>query len=241
MNEILDRKENLEEGEIIKLCYAFKTMYANDEHLEPLTVLLSKILEIAYDKLEGNVVLLPPETTIKMLDEEKSEKDVYVSIETNEKHYGNILEVSIRRDKFQDAYERDIYYFNKGISNSAMEKMGNDEQREIVLVRFNNFFVNKDHREAFEDFYLRDEVGNLLTRKSRILNINVEECYNLWYNNNYEGKFEPYEEDLMLLCAAMMVDNQDDFHNILSMVRMKPEIKELMESVVRDMNDDNKQ
>ena len=241
MNEILDRKENLEEGEIIKLCYAFKTMYANYEHLEPLTVLLSKILEIAYDKLEGNVVLLPPETTIKMLDEEKSEEDVYVSIETNEKHYGNILEVSIRRDKFQDAYERDIYYFNKGISNSAMEKMGNDEKREIVLVRFNNFFVNKDHREAFEDFYLRDEVGNLLTRKSRILNINVEECYNLWYNNNYEGKFEPYEEDLMLLCAAMMVDNQDDFHNIVSMVRMKPEIKELMESVVRDMNDDNKQ
>ena len=42
----------------------------------------------------------------------------------------------------------------------------------------------------------------------------------------------------MLLCAAMMVDNQDDFHNIVSEVRMKPEIKELMEGIVRKMNSD---
>ena len=44
----------------------------------------------------------------------------------------------------------------------------------------------------------------------------------------------------MLLCAAMMVDNQDDFHNIVSMVRVRPEIKELMEKVVREMNDDER-
>ena len=69
-------------------------------------------------------------------------------------------------------------------------------------------------------------------------NINIEECYKLWYTNDYQGKFEPYEEDLVLLCAAMMVDNQNDFHNIVSMVRMKPEIKELMEGLVRQMNND---
>ena len=37
-----------------------------------------------------------------------------------------------------------------------------------------------------------------------------------------------------------MVDNQNDFHNIVSMVRMKPEIKDLMEGLVRQMNNDEK-
>ena len=79
-----------------------------------------------------------------------------------------------------------------------------------------------------------------ITDKNINYNINIEECYKLWYNDEYQGKFEPYEEDLVFLCAAMMVDNQEDFHNIVSMVRMKPEIKDLMEGLVRQMNNDEK-
>ena len=43
---------------------------------------------------------------------------------------------------------------------------------------------------------------------------------------------------MLLLSAAMMVDNEKDFQSILDVISMKPEIKELMEGVVSDMNKD---
>ena len=47
--------------------------------------------------------------------------------------------------------------------------------------------------------------------------------------------FEPYEEDLMLLSAAMCVTKQKDFESIIEHVRTKPEIKNLMEGVLTRM------
>ena len=47
----------------------------------------------------------------------------------------------------------------------------------------------------------------VLSDKYKVFNINIEECYNLWYHNNYQGKFESYEEDLMLLCVSII--NED--------------------------------
>ena len=48
MNKILDKKNNLADGEMIKLCFdeAFKIIYANQDHPEILTMLLSKLLKI---------------------------------------------------------------------------------------------------------------------------------------------------------------------------------------------------
>jgi hypothetical protein len=68
----------------------------------------------------------------------------------------------------------------------------------------------------------------------------IEECYNLWYHNNYQGKFESYEEDLVLLCASLTVSDEKEFNSILKMIQMKPEIKELMEGKIREMNHDEK-
>ncbi len=57
MSKIVEKKKTLKEGEMIQLCYdeAFKIMFANNDHLEILTMLLSKILKIDYSLLEGNV------------------------------------------------------------------------------------------------------------------------------------------------------------------------------------------
>ena len=40
----------------------------------------------------------------------------------------------------------------------------------------------------------------------------------------------------MLLCAAMKVSQEEDFIKIINLVRIKPEIKELMEGVIKSMN-----
>jgi len=239
MGKILDKKANLKEGEIIPLHWdsAFHIMYANEKHLETLTVLLSKVLKIEYRKLEGNVTLKHRKTPGEMVDEKECEKDVVVSVKTD-KDYRIVLEVNIKGGLYDSVIDRNMYYMYQEGGHTLKQGMGYNKMPYTVLINFNTLFVNNEYQEVFEEFVYRDKYGFELTEKNKIININIEECYNLWYTNDYEGKFEPYEEDLMLLCAAMMVDNQNDFHNIVSEVRMKPEIKKLMEGIVRKMNSD---
>ena len=212
-------------------------MYANEEHLEILTVLLSKVLNVDYKTLEGNVSLLPLSSTNKTVDEKKCEKDVRVSVKAD-RDYNITIEVNIRSKKYQNIIDRNIYYMHKDSSHTLKEGMDYDNIPYTLLINFNNFFVNHNRKLAIEEFIYRDDCGYRLTEKDRILNINIDECYRLWYNQEYEGKFKPYEEDLVLLCAAMMVDNEENFHEIISMVEMKPEIKVLMEGLVKQMSHD---
>ena len=239
MGKILDKKEKIKKEDMVSLKFdkAFHIMYANEKHLETLTVLLSRVLKIEYQKLEGNVTLRPRKTPGEMVDEKECEKDVVVSVKSD-KDYRIVLEVNIKSGLYDSVIDRNMYYMYQEGGHTLKQGMEYNKMPYTVLINFNTFFVNNEYKEVFEEFIYRDKHGLELTEKNKILNINIEECYRLWYNNDYQGKFGLYEEDLILLCAAMMVDNQDDFHNIVSEVRMKPEIKELMERVVRDMNDD---
>ena len=239
MGEILNKKEKLKKEDMVSLKFdkAFHIMYANEKHLETLTVLLSRVLKIEYQKLEGNVALRPRKTPGEMVDEKECEKDVVVSVKTD-KDYRIVLEVNIKGGLYDSVIDRNMYYMYQEGGHTLKQGMGYNKMPYTVLINFNTFFVNNEYKEVFEEFVYRDKHGFELTEKNKILNINIEECYNLWYTNDYQGKFGLYEEDLILLCAAMMVDNQNDFHNIVSEVRMKPEIKELMEGIVRKMNSD---
>lgn len=239
MNKILEKKGILKESDMMCLKFdkAFHIMYANEKHLEILAVLLSKVLKIDYKLLEGNIALLSRKSTNEKVLEKECEKDVVVSIKTD-KDYRIIIEVNVKRGLFKTVLERNMYYMFQEGGHTLKGGIGYDKMPYTVLINFNTFFVNNEQKDIIEEFRYRDKYGYLLTEKSVNYNINIEECYNLWYNNDYQGKFEPYEEDLVLLCAAMMVDNQEDFHNIVSIVRMKPEIKKLMEGLVRKMNND---
>ena len=241
MNRTIEKKKLLKDGEMIRLCYdeAFKIMYANQDHLEVLTMLLSKLLKIDYKLLEGNITLLPLKSTNKTIGEKKCERDVLVSVKLN-KNYNIILEVNVKKSFYQSVIDRNLYYAYQTIGHTLEESETYDNLPYTFLINFNTFFINKKKKNIFEEFCYRDKYGYILTEKNINLNINIEECHNLWYNNTYQGKFEPYEEDLVLLCAAMMVDKEEDFMSILKMVQMKPEIMELMEGLVREMNHDEK-
>jgi len=85
-----------------------------------------------------------------------------------------------------------------------LEKKENLNKEDMVSLKFD---------KAFHIMYANEKhLETLTVLLSRVLKIEYRKL------EGKEGKFEPYEEDLMLLCAAMMVDNQNDFHNIVSEV-----------------------
>lgn len=237
---MLNKKRNLKPGEIISLCYdqAFKIMYGDSNHLEILTMLLSKILEVDYDDLVGKIALLPLGVSNSTIGEKKSERDVLVSLKYDSEDYRIILEVNVKKDFYETVMDRNIYY-SFDVSKKVLEGESYDNMNITFLINFNTFFINKERKKVFDEYLLRNEEGDILSNKYKILNINIEECYNLWYYNNYQGKFGLYEEDLLLLAASTIVDKEADFIKILDLVRMKPEIKELMEVVLNNMNKDS--
>ena len=239
MGKLLERKNKLREGEMIQLCFdeAFKIMFGNSEHIEILTMLLSKIFKVDYELLEGKVELMPLKAPSKMIGEKKCERDVVVSIKHDET-YNIVLEVNVRKRFYKTIIDRNLYYTFQTAGHTLIEKETYDKIPYTFLINFNTFFVNQAKRNVFEEFLIQDKYGMVLSDKYKIFNINIEECYNLWYHNNYQGMFESYEEDLMLLCASLMVKEEEDFKRILKMIQMKPEIKELMEGVTRQMNHD---
>ena len=237
MGIMLEKKNRLKEGEMIELCFdeAFRIMYANDEHLEVLTMLLSKILNVDYSLLDGNITLMPRKSTNLVIGEKKNEKDVVVSVKLDE-NYNVVLEFNVSKQFYQSTIDRNLYYTFQEAGHTLVEKETYDNIPYTILVNFNTYFVNQRKKNIFEEFTLQDEDGLVLTEKVKVLNINIAECNKLWYDNKYQGKFESYKEDLVLLCAAMMVKQEEEFKEIVKMVQMKPEIKTLMEGLVRQMN-----
>ena len=57
-----EKRNELRPGEMIPLSFdeAARIMFSNPNRMEPITLLVSKILAVDYDKIEGNVELVLP-------------------------------------------------------------------------------------------------------------------------------------------------------------------------------------
>ena len=237
---MLEKIRKLKPGEIVPLHYdeAFKIVFANPDHLEILTVLLSRILKIEYKDIVGRISLKPLKIPGQKLGEKKTERDVVVSLKKNDV-YNLILEVNVSREYYQTIMNRNLYYSFQIAGRGLKESKNYKDMDYTFLINFNTFFVDKQNEFIFDEYLLRNVKGHVLTEKHKVFNINIAKCHEIWYHNKYQGMFEPYEEDLMLLCAAMMVTTEKDFQEIMELVRIKPEIKELMEALVLNMTKDD--
>lgn len=235
---MLTKKRNLKKGEMIPLYFdeAFKMMYANPKYIEVLTLLISRILKVEYKDIEGKVELLPTTVPNRTLGEIKSERDIVVSVRSNPE-YKIVMELNIKRELFQNIVNRNLYYAC-GMFGGLEESKQYQDMRIIYQVNFNNYFIDEQNKPVIDLYQLRNAFGNILSDRLQVLNINIDECYKLWYNKSYKGKFEPYEEDLLLLCAAMNTSKMNEFEECLKEVRTNPKIIQSMEEAVENMTQD---
>ena len=226
----------MKDGEIIPLWLddAFKIMFSK---IEILTMLLGKILEVDYEKLEGRVELAPSRIPNRTVGEAKMERDLVVRIKDNPERR-IIMEVNIKKKFYQSVIDRNLHYLNQ-VSTSGMEEGKNYSDMPMsLLINFNDFFVDDEHKKVFDSYLYRNKEGHVLSHMQEIININIAECYRLWYNKEYQGKFGEFQEDLLLIAASMMIERQDEFTECIGEVRTKLTIKDLMERTVDEMKDD---
>ena len=108
------------------------------------------------------------------------------------------------------------------------------------MLEFNPYFIDKDHKEFYEEYQLRNKYGHILTENVKIININVVECRKLWYYNTYKSaEFDDHEKDLILLGALLSAKNIEEVDRCLKDINTTLEIKKLIKGVIVKMNNND--
>ena len=168
----LKRKRNLKDGEIIPLWLddAFKIMFSK---IEVLTMLLGKILEVDYDKLEGKVELAPSRIPNRTVGEAKMERDLVVRIKDNPERR-LIMEVNIKKKFYQSVIDRNLHYLNQVSTNGMEEGKSYSDMPMSLLINFNDFFVDEEHKKVFDSYLYRNKEGHVLSHMQEIINSKIE-------------------------------------------------------------------
>lgn len=166
MEKNILNEEKLKKGEIDSLGYkeVFKELFLDDEHLEMLTVLVSKITKLNYHDLFGNITMIPTPKDRDEFLELVSDKNVSFCVDLS--HTDNItLIVNLKFSWYQELVDKTSY----DILNNYDSK--NDDDITIVVN------LNDYSEKVFDEYLLRNSRGNILTLKKKIIKINVLGCF----------------------------------------------------------------
>ena len=182
----------------------FEVMFNNDGIGKKYTsYLLSLVFDMDYEYLYNNIEFMK-----SRLDKERyHEKGMTVDLicKIGNKYYN--VELNNNRTSI-GRMERNVYYGTSSYGGTL--KSGDDyNYNHTVQVNLNNFaFDGVD--EIRQDFMLKDEKGNILTDKIKIIQIYIPLIRKKWYDN---------DEDLTLLEKFLMIINEKDSEKLDSLVK----------------------
>jgi len=195
----------------------FKKIFINNSNLENLTFLLSRLLKISYDDLLGKIELLETPLSNTNLGEIQLKREVLVSF--TETFENILLEVIIKKD----FYEQNVIKFKGDYQDDFIEKKIFKEIDYSFSFKFSKELLFENL--VFEEFFYRNENGDILTKKYKSLTINLNKCYSLWLNGDYQKQFLEYDKDLILISALLKTVLSDEYLCILSSINMPIELK----------------
>ena len=205
----------------------FKAVFSNNK------VILSKLIEAILEHSYINIDIKDKEFIIKNNElpiDNYNDKQLIcdyiikldnvndLNIELNRKQYPGVVERNM-------TYSFKIYYehFNRENEYSEFKKYN------LIQVNFNKF--KNPNNKSINKYYLLDasDSKNFLSKSICIINIDIEECYNLVYNNTCKEEISELEK----LAAILYCDYLEDISSILESVRLDNMEKE---KFINDIN-----
>ena len=236
-----ERKTKLPEGQIIPLTtdFAFKMMWGNENHPEVTALLISKLLKIPYEEVEGKIRFTNSRNQNLSLGDKNSDKDVSFIVDTSEP-----LKISLEMNFSPNAFiynsliERNLYYLSNFFGTGLGQRSYSDLKTTIQF-NFNMDFVDKEHKKLIDVYTFRNEEGHVLTEIMQIVHINIAEIYDICYNRPEElKKFDKGMQDVMKLLACIVTNEAEFFNKMLDGVDTSNRLKITMKEMVEDMKND---
>ena len=190
----------------------FDTMINNESRKKYAALIISSVLERDYNEIYNSIEYVKNKLD-KQLDIEKGRevdficklKDEYIGIEMNNNYS-------------KEAFERNISYA-MGIYKSKEIRGSKYSFNKILQINLNNFTFENNDKEA-EEYALRNENGEYLTEKIKIINIYLPNIRKKYYN----------KEELNELDKVMLVLNEEDNNNLSKLYKGE----KVMEDYVKD-------
>ena len=190
----------------------FDTMINNESRKKYAALIISSVLERDYNEIYNSIEYVKNKLD-KQLDIEKGRevdficklKDEYIGIEMNNNYS-------------KEAFERNISYA-MGIYKSKEIRGSKYSFNKILQINLNNFTFENNDREV-EEYALRNENGEYLTEKIKIINIYLPNIRKKYYN----------KEELNELDKVMLVLNEEDNNNLSKLYKGE----KVMEDYVKD-------
>ena len=193
----------------------FETMINNSSRKKYASLIISSVLKRDYDEIYNNIEYVKGNLD-KIIDIEKRRvvdficklKNEYVGIEINNNYSRESYERNI-------SYAMDIY--------KSKEIRGNKYSfNKVIQININNFTF-EDNNEEVEEYALKNDKGEYLTEKIKIINIYLPNIRKKYYN----------KEKLSELDKVMLVLNEDDDEKLSKLYKGES----VMEDYVKDAKD----
>ena len=229
------------QDEMIPLTFdeAARIMFANQDNITPLALLLSLILKENQDDLKDRIQIINPYVPNKDLGEKKTERDIVVRL-ISDNNYNDqkiVLEINFLKEKSQSILDRNMLYLEEVFSSGLKESESYSKIKSSLLINLNTFFVDYKNKPWYDAYYYCNEYGYIYSKKQRIININIADCYQKCYNQ-LVPEFENLEEKkLFYLCAAMLTKKKEEFNDLLQKSGIDSETRNNMVEVCDNMND----
>lgn len=234
----------LKKNEKVPLTYdeASKIFFSSPNHLEPLAILLSCILEENYEDILKRINLITTYVHNSHLGEKKTNRDICLKLlkkDTDDLDSKLLIEINISPNKQQVTINRNVYYQCEVFSNGLPENETYDKILPTIQINLNNFFVNKKKMRLFDEYSIRNIDGDEMTDILKFHQINIEKCYKFWYTKNVPEFSNHYKMNLFYLCAAMCTKKVSEFNELIDMLEVSDEAKEIMKEMSKEMNSNN--
>ena len=138
----------------------------------------------------------------------------------------------------QSTINRDIGYGAYFYQSQLKESEDYNKLESITEVWLDRGLENikYDENVIVDEFYYMNKNNEILSTKSRIMHIDIEKCYNIWYTNSVQ-RFNSDDQNIIYLGALLSTSNIDEFKKCLEELPMSKKIKKDIEETNEELNE----
>ena len=208
----LKKSTELKEDDIIPIVsdVMFKTMLGNESKKKYVSYFLSLVLEKDYKEIYDNIIFLKNELDKNKYNDSRKTVDLIVKID------GVIYNIEMNNNYQKTYIERNIEYITELYKSSR--KIGEGYKYEYTYQINIDNFTFKDREKTSEVFMIRNEEGEVLTDKIKIMHLYLPKILNKYYNKEKLSELEK-------LMLVFNLTNKNELNDIIGENKIMEEYK----------------
>ena len=140
-----------------------RIMFSNPNRMEPITLLVSKILNVDYQKIEVKIELLPTRQNNVRVNKKKTKCDIVVKVDFDKTRCGLIIEINVKDRFYETIINKNIFYMNRLFGNDLNESDTYKNISDLYLINFNTFFTDNINKNICDYYYFINSDEELLS------------------------------------------------------------------------------